>query len=478
MDNTGSGGKRVFLAVDLGASSGRCVAGWLNGGRIATQEVYRFENGTFCGDAGDCWDAERIFREILTGMRACKAAGFVPHSVGVDTWGVDYVLLGQDGAVCAPVYATRNNRTVGIDKEMEKTLPFGDLYAATGIQKMRFNTVYQLFAQMKGAPGELARARDMLLMPDYFHYRLSGVRGNEYTEATTTALVDVGERSWSERVIEALGLPRRIFGEILQPGTELGGLTEEVKREVGFDCRVVLPASHDTQSAYMAVPAKGQRPVIISSGTWSLLGFESDAPVLTDSAGAQSFEFSNEGGYGGKYCVLKNIMGLWMFQSLRRELGKQYSFAELSKMAAASDFTGIVDAEDDRFMNPVSMTGEIAAALEERGQRAPATAAQTARCIHRSLAACYAKAIRGIDALRGGPTDAIHIIGGGSQDAVLNQWTADAAGVPVYAGPVEGTVTGSLICQMIAAGEFPGLAEAREAVARSFEMRKFLPYNA
>jgi len=506
--------ERCYLAVDIGASSGRHVVGWLEEGRLVTREVCRFENGTVRTAVGDCWNVEALVANVFTGMRACLAAGFTPVSVGVDTWGVDYVLLDERGQVACPVYATRNNRTVGADREVERALPFAELYGITGIQKMRFNTVYQLFAHLAGAPQDLKTASAMLLMPDYIHYRLSGARRNEYSEATTTSLVDVRTGGWHFGLIERLGLPRRLFGEIVPPGTVLGTLTEEARAAAGFDCRVVAPASHDTQSAFLAAPAADPAScVTISSGTWSLLGFESDAPVLRAPDGRQTTEFSNEGGYGGKFNVLKNIMGLWMIQSLRREYGNAFSFADLERMARESDFSGVVDAEDERFMNPVSMAEELGSALACSGQARARTPGDQARCVYLSLARCYAKAVREIGALRGaaqatagaargvaqagqetagvlreaaqagqetagvlrGAAQAIHIVGGGSQDAFLNQLTADAAGVPVHAGPTEGTVVGNLMAQMIADGIFSDVKSARAVVRESFGVRVFEP---
>lgn len=464
-----------YLAVDIGASSGRHILGRLEDGRLRLEELYRFDNGPVEQDGHKCWDVDTLEQHLLAGMRACAAAGHRPVSIAVDTWGCDYVLLDAAGRRMGPAIAYRDARTKGMDAVVEQRLPFEALYGITGIQKLRFNTVYQLAAQQHSDPAALPAASRLLMMPDYLHYRLSGVASNEYTIATTTALVDAQNRNWSAELLGTLGYPQKLFGQLAAPGTRLGPLRPEVAAQAGFNCAVVLPAAHDTGSAFLAVPAQGDDAVTLSSGTWSLLGTESDTPIITDAA--REANFTNEGGYRYRTRFLKNIMGLWMIQSVRRELGRQdYSFARLEALARENaGFESVVDAEDEAFLAPDSMIAAVKEACRKSGQRVPATTGEVMQCIYRSLARCYRDAIRKMEDLTGRRFTSINIVGGGSQDRYLNQLTATAAGLPVWAGPTEGTVIGNLLVQMIADGVFPGIAEARRAVADSFELEVFQP---
>ena len=480
------------LAVDIGASSGRHIVGHTENGRIVLEEIYRFDNTQVRRGGHDCWDIDALAQNVLAGLAACKKAGKVPETVGIDTWAVDFVLLDGAGRRLSDAVAYRDARTAGIPRQAEELVPFAEQYARTGIQKQPFNTVYQLLALQREHPEQLAAARRLLMIPEYLHYVLTGVQKSEYTNATTTALVNAGSRTWDDELIARFGLPRGIFGPLCLPGETVGRLTPAVQREVGFDCTVVLPATHDTGSAFLAVPAQEENAVYLSSGTWSLLGVENRAPLTSEASRAANF--TNEGGAWYRWRYLKNIMGLWMIQSYRRELngvayvrdaslpqelghaGHPWSFPELIAAAQGQpDFPSAVDVDDASFLAPVSMAEAIRAYCRRTGQPVPERVGEVMQCIYRSLARRYAQAIAELSALTGKTYAAIHIVGGGCQDQYLDQLTADAAGLPVLAGPVEGTALGNLLVQMIAAGEFADLAAARAAVRGSFPIRRFAP---
>lgn len=463
-----------YLAVDIGASSGRHILGHVESGKIYLEEIYRFENELVKKNGHLCWDVEALFSHVLQGMKACKAAGKIPVSMGVDTWGVDFVLLDSSGAVLGDTVAYRDARTAGVDAWVEERIPFSEQYERTGIQKQSFNTVYQLAALQKEQPGLLEKANRLLFIPDYFHYRLTGKKENEYTEATTSALVNAMEKDWDQKILEKLGLPSRIFGPLRMPGTVLGDLLPEVRQQVGFQCQVVLPATHDTGSAFLAVPAKNDSGVYLSSGTWSLLGMENEAPITT--AESREANFTNEGGYQYQFRYLKNIMGLWMIQSVRRELGKTHSFSQLAELAQQEKaFESVVNVNESCFMAPESMVEALKAQCEKTGLEVPKTLGQVMQCIYRSLALEYAGAVKDLEGLTGKRFTAVNIVGGGSKDDYLNQLTASAAGIPVFAGPTEGTALGNLMVQMIGGKEFASLEEARKAERNSFEIKKFEP---
>ncbi|MCL2084902.1 MAG: rhamnulokinase [Oscillospiraceae bacterium] len=440
-----------YLAVDIGASSGRHIRGCLDNGRLILKEIHRFPNDmTKRGDTL-CWDTDALIAEANTGLQKCAALGTPPHSAGIDTWGVDFVLTDRDGSLLGDSVAYRDSRTDGMDIEVERLVPYDEHFARTGIQKQPFNTVYQLMALKLKSPGLLERADSLLLIPDYLHYRIYGGKRSEYTHASTTGLVSALTRDWDWDIIERLGFPRGIFQPVVH------GLTP----------------SHDTASAFMAVPAKGDGSVYISSGTWSLLGVVSDTPILSEAA--RKAGFSNEGGYGGTYRFLKNIMGLWMIQSVRREMKDSPSYAVLENMARDSDYDGLVDVNDAAFFAPESMTRAIELKCVEAGYPRPDGAADIVRCVYSSLARAYADSIKELEALTGKRYTSIHIIGGGSQDDILNKLTAQAAGLPVYAGPAEGTALGNIVSQMLRSGELPGIQAAHEAIRNSFTIKEVLP---
>lgn len=473
-----------YLAIDIGASSGRHIIGYMEDGKLVLEEVYRFENLQIHKDGHDCWDTEKLWNGIIEGMKACKRIGKIPVSVGIDTWGVDFVLLDENDVVIGDAVAYRDNRTAGMDQKVEALISPEWLYSRTGIQKASYNTIYQLMALQQEHPEQLEKAQWLLMTPDFYHYKLTGVKTNEYTIATTSNLVNAEDKQWDMEVIEALGLPKRIFHELSMPGTVVGDLLPEIQREVGYNAMVVMPATHDTGSAFLAIPAEDDNAVYISSGTWSLLGVENNTPVTTPESCVQNF--TNEGGAWGRYRYLKNIMGLWIIQSIRRELNgvayvqgrqnrtetsRKWSFPDLIKEAKkATDFTSVVDVNKDCFLSPENMIQEIKAECARTGQQVPETVAEIMQCVYTSLANCYRDAITGLEILTGKQYTSINIVGGGCQDQYLNQRTAQATGLKVYAGPVEGTAIGNLIVQMWYAEEFDCLQKARDIIRRSFDI--------
>jgi len=464
---------KYYLAIDIGASSGRHILAHLEDGRMVLEEVHRFPNGMVEKDGENVWDVDELFAQIKLGLKKCGELGKIPVSVGVDTWGVDFVLLDESGERIGNAVAYRDGRTKGMDEEVYKIISEDELYARTGIQKAIFNTIYQLMALKVKKPEQLAKAKTMLLMPDYFHYMLSGVAATEYTEATTGQLVSPDTKDWDMELIERLGYPKRIFRRMVTPGTVLGELTEEVQAEVGFNCKVVEPATHDTGSAVIAVPTDSDDALYISSGTWSLMGTElAEANCSPES---KASNLTNEGGYDYRFRYLKNIMGLWMIQSVKKEIGGDLGFGEICEMASKCSIASIVDCNDDRFLAPANMTKEVRDACRESGQQVPEGLAEVASVIYNSLAKCYAKTIKQIEGITGKTYDKIHIVGGGSNADYLNRLTAQATGIPVYAGPTEATAIGNIAAQMMTAGELADLKAARACVFASFPINHYEP---
>lgn len=462
-----------YLAVDIGASSGRHILGWMEDGLMKMKEVYRFSNGMEKVDGHLCWNLPKLFEEIKNGMKRCAKIGKIPVCMGIDTWAVDYVLLDADGEMLGNAYGYRDSRTEGMDQEVYKVVPEAELYSRTGIQKQIFNTIYQLMAVKQQEPELMERAETMLMIPDYFTYLLTGERGAEYTNATTTQLVSPKTKTWDDELIGRLDFHRRIFPEIVEPGTMAGRLTEEVRREIGYDVKVCRTASHDTASAVVSVPALTEPFLYISSGTWSLMGTELEEADCSD-AGRRA-NLTNEGGYGYRFRCLKNIMGLWMIQNVKKELNDAYGFAELCELAKESGIDSIVDCDDSCFLAPECMTAAVRDFCIRSGQQEPKTPGELARVIYRSLAECYKHAASELEQLSGHSFEAVHIVGGGSNAAYLNQLTADATGKRVYAGPGEGTAIGNLAVQMMAAGVFESIQAARTCIRASFEIKEFRP---
>ncbi len=458
-----------YLAVDIGASSGRHILAHLEDGKMVLEEIHRFPNGAPEVDGVRAWDMDALYKAIIEGMKKCKDAGKIPSYMGIDTWGVDFVLLDEDDEPLGPCVAYRDDRTQGMDEEVYKIIPEAKLYERTGIQKQIFNTIYQLMALKTKQPELLASAQSLLMIPDYLNFLLTGKKAQEYTNATTGQLVDPNTNDWDYELIEKLGYPKEIFAPMTKPGTVLGNLSDYVAAEVGFDCKVVLPCTHDTGSAVVAVPCTTDENVYISSGTWSLLGTE--LMKADCSLGSAKANFTNEGGYDYRYRYLKNIMGLWMIQSVRSEIAADQSFGDICDAAAKCTIKSIVDANDARFLAPKNMTEEVQAACRETNQQVPEGIAEVACVIYNSLALCYKNAVEEISKMTGLKYDCIHIVGGGSNADYLNRLTAKATGLRVEAGPTEGTAIGNIAVQMITAGELKDLKDARCCIKDSFDIK-------
>ena len=465
--------RSYYLAVDIGASSGRHVLGWVEEGKLCLEEMYRFENGMKLQDGVLCWDLEKLTEEILEGMRRCAKAKKIPVSMGIDTWAVDFVLLDKEDRILGKTAGYRDSRTEGMDKEVYRIIPQEELYCRTGIQKQSFNTIFQLMYLKLKEPEILNQAESFLMIPDYFHFRLTGKKRQEYTNATTTQLVRAETGQWDRELIQKLGFPQKLFTPLSMPKTVVGELSPEIQRQVGFSCEVVLPATHDTASAVLAVPSWKEPALYISSGTWSLMGTEQMKPVCTRAS--MEANITNEGGYDHRFRYLKNIMGLWMIQSVRREFDQLYSYQEICSNAAKETIPSVVDCNDDRFLAPNSMVWEVKEACRESGQPVPQTPWEISAVIYNSLASCYGRTADEIEALTGNHFSSIHVVGGGANADYLNRLTAARTGRRVYAGPAEATAIGNLAAQMIRDNVFDGVEQARACIFHSTDIRTYEP---
>jgi rhamnulokinase len=462
-----------YLAVDLGAESGRVVLGRFDGEQVSLEEVHRFPNTPVRLPDGLHWDVLRILSEIKVGL-AKGAQETRIEGIGVDSWGVDFGLLDREGALVSNPYHHRDARTEGMMEEAFGLVPKEEIYDTTGIQFLPINTLYQLLA-MRGSP-LLEAAETMLLIPDLIDYWLTGEKACEYTNATTTQLLDL-EGGWARDLLKRLDLPSRILAPIVRPATELGPLLPEVAEEVGAGPPVFAVASHDTASAVVAVPAEGEDFAYISSGTWSLVGLETPEHVV--SREALEANFTNEGGFGGRTRLLKNVMGLWILQECRRQWareGHEYSYEELARLAEDAPPAGpLVDPDHPAFLAPGDMASRIRSFCEETGQSPPEEPAAVARCIFESLALKYRHAIEQAQSLTGRAIGTVNVVGGGSQNALLCQLTADVSGLPVVAGPVEATAIGNVMVQAFAQDRVGSLEEIRAVVRDSFEASAYEP---
>ena len=459
------------LACDLGAESGRLMLGRIERERLSIEEVHRFANVPLQINGSLCWDIEVLWRELQKGLRKAGSLKNPITSISADSWGLDYILLDERDKIIGPAFHYRDVRTAQGVENMRARMDWPALFAETGIQFMPFNTVYQLAAE---SPDRLKRARKVLLIGDAFNWLLSGVAKTEESLASTSAIYNPRTRDWSTKVIEALGVTPEIFTPIVSSGTKLGHLPVTARLD---GVEVIASCSHDTGAAVAAVPA-GARPwAYISSGTWSLMGVEVTQPVLTDRC--RELNFTNEMGYGGTVRLLKNIVGLWIVQECRREWvrqGRDYDYATLTKMAGEAPAAGpLINPADPRFVAPGDMPERIAKYCVETGQRPPESVGATIRCALESLALQYRNTLREVERLTETRIEQLHIVGGGSQNHLLNQFTANATGIPVIAGPTEATAIGNVLVQAIAMGELDSLRTARELVRRSFEVITFEP---
>jgi rhamnulokinase len=465
-----------YLAFDLGAESGRSILGQLRSGLLDITEVTRFPNQPVRTDNSLHWDVLRLWHEMQRGLAEVPVAKL--DSIAVDTWGVDYALIGESGDLLANPLHYRDPRNVAAMESVCSRLTREKIYSVTGIQFMPINTLNQLYAASRETPRMLAAASSLVTIPDLFNYWLSGSLGAEYTNATTTQFLDCHTQSWATGLLEELGIPTRILPRIFQPGSVIGQLTPQVSAAFA-GAPVVAPACHDTGSAVAAIDTGG-RAAFLSSGTWSLLGAEIQAPIVTERA--RQLNFTNEGGVCGTIRLLKNIGGLWLLQSCRRAwaaAGRDYTYEDL--LAAAGEqpnsFVSLVDPDDPSFLSPENMLNAIAEYCRKTGQPAPQTPPEYTRCVLESLAFKYRKVLESLEELTGSRFSEIRIIGGGSKNRMLNQFTANAAGRPVVAGPVEATALGNIAMQMLATGSVSSLKEARAIIERSFPSDRYEPQD-
>ena len=450
---------KYCLAIDMGASSGRHILGYIENDKLQLEEIYRFENGIVDIDGTLCWDIEKLFTEIKNGLKECKNRGITPDTVAIDTWGVDYVLLDKEKKEILPAVSYRDARTSGIPEEIDKIIPRKELYERTGIQATSYNSIYQLYCDKKS--GKLDKAEYFLMMPEYFSFKLTGEIRNEYTLATTGGLVNVNTFERDEEILEKLGIDKKIFTPLSLPGTVVGNLSEDVKAEVGFDTTVILCASHDTASA-VAACSVGDNGIYISSGTWSLIGTENSQPVTCEKA--MNNGFTNEGGVEHRFRFLENIMGMWLFQNIRKNLDKKYTYDEMMQMAMESDFTEYINPNAEEFLAPDNMIEAIKKYLG----KPDLPIGDVLNSVYHSLAKTYNEAVKVVEEISNKQIDVINIVGGGCKDSYLNALTEKYTGKKVIAGPVEATAAGNLMVQLMYLNKELDLTSARDLIKNSF----------
>lgn len=470
---------KKYLAIDLGASSGRGIRGKIENKKITLKEVHRFSNDPVETESGFFWDTLRLLFEIKAAILKCSLDGGVDH-IGIDTWGVDYAYIDDTGAMMAPSYQYRDARCARMMSSVYETVPYEELYGVTGIESISFNTVFQIADDIARRPWLHKAASKLLLTPDLLGYFLTGKCVSEYTIASTTALMNAGKREFAPEIMAKLGIRPELFAPIAMPGVVLGKLCDRIDSETGHSgASVINVASHDTASAVVAVPADTKDFLFISSGTWSLMGIESDTPVINDIS--RKYSFTNEGGAFGKINVMKNIMGLWLIQESRRQWkreGKNYTFDEMSEAALnAEPFASIIDPDDPVFNAAGNMPEKIRDYCKRTSQKIPETMGAVVRCIFESLSLKYRWTAEKLEELTGRRYNVINIVGGGTKDELLCRFTAAGTGRKVVAGPVEATAIGNIMVQAYAAGEVDSIESAREIVRNSFEMKTYAPDN-
>lgn len=449
-----------YLAIDIGASSGRHILAHLENEKLVLEDIYRFENNLEVTDDGLVWDIDSLFAEVLCGIKKCNEIGKIPKSIAIDTWGVDYVLLDENQEEIKPCYCYRDNRTSNVIDEVESLVSSAELYAKTGIQKQNFNTIYQLYADKKN--GRLQNAKYFLMMPEYLSFKLTGVCKNEYTNATTTGLVNANEKIWDIQILHSLGLTEKLFKPLFLPSSFVGDLSAEVQKIVGFNSTVIFAPSHDTASAVCACPMDND-DLYISSGTWSLIGTEITEPILSDSA--RVLNFTNEGGIDYRFRFLKNYMGMWLFQNIRRNLDKKLSYDDMMNLAKNCGEYKYFDVNDSALVAPKNMIEAIGKLIGSDDLGFILNSA------YHSLAKSYDEAVKEIENVTGKQFNTIHIVGGGCQDEYLNALTRDYTGKDVTAGPIEATATGNIISQIMRDKKI-SLATARKIVKKSFDIKE------
>lgn len=460
--------KRYFLAIDIGASSGRHILAHLENDKLVLEEVYRFKNGAEDVNGKLVWNHEHLFNSIVEGLKKCKELGKIPASLGIDTWGVDYALLDENDNLIDEIYSYRDERTLKYTDEVHSIVSEDELYNRTGIQKQVYNTIYQLYCDKKS--GKMAKAKTLLMMPDYLQFLLSGVKINEYTECSTSSLINAKTRNWDYEIIDKLGFNKQLFNQPSLPGTVVGDLKLEIQEIVGFNAKVCLPPSHDTASAVLAVP-NTEFPLYISSGTWSLMGIETQKENTSNIA--KTSGFTNEGGFNKSIRFLKNIMGLWIIQNIKEEYNDRYSFTDfVDEAKKAEGFDSLIDVNDLSFFSPKSMISAIKNYCKKTEQKVPETVGEIVLCVYRSLAKCYAEAVEQIEEISGEKFSKINIVGGGCQNVLLNELTAKFTKRKVVAGPIEATAIGNITAQMIALGQVKDVESAKKLIKKSFEIKE------
>ena len=474
--------KSNYIAVDLGAESGRVMLGTITDGRLGLEEVHRFSNGPVEQRDTLRWDFDRLLSEIKTGIGAAagKAGGQV-LGIGVDTWGVDFGLIDADGQLIEAPYHYRDSRTNGMMDAAFESMPKRDVYQNTGIQFMQLNSLYQLFAMRRANSNVLAQADKLIFMADLFSYFLCGKAFGEYTLASTSQMMDMTTGQWSAPIFDKLGLPMSIMPEVTRPGTVVGELTDAAAQEIGCGkIPVIAVGSHDTASAVLGVPAGSGNWAYLSSGTWSLMGVELPEAIVDDKT--FQYEFTNEGGVENTIRLLKNIMGLWLVQECKRQWereGQDLSYGKLASMATeAKPFFGHVNCDSSEFLAPGDMPARINKHLTETGQKPTDDKGQMVRLVLESLALKYRSTLEAIEDVTGRTIDVLHIVGGGIQNELLCQFAANAIGKPVITGPIEATASGNILMQAIATGHIQSIAEARQVVHNSFDMKEYKPEDA
>jgi len=472
---------KKLLAFDLGAESGRGVLGLFDGSRLRLEVVHRFANGPVRTIDSLHWDVLRLYSEMLTTMRRCGADHGGIDCLGVDTWGVDFALLGRGDTLLGNPRHYRDPHTEGVMERAFATVPRQEVFRQTGIQFMRFNTLFQLLALQRDRSPLLDAAATLLFMPDLFHFFFTGVKANELSDASTSQMYDPVARGWAYGLVQAFGLPTQMLGSVIPPGTVLGPLRPALATDTGLNpVPVIAPASHDTASAVAAVPADAASWAYLSSGTWSLMGVELPAPLINEAALA--YNFTNEAGVGGSTRFLKNIMGLWLVQECRRAWqreGGDYSYDELTQLAAAAPaFVSLVNPDDASFILPPNMPAALADFCLLTAQPVPTEPGAVIRCALESLALRYRWVLERLEELTGRKLEVIHVVGGGCQNSLLCQFTADACNRPVQAGPVEATAIGNVLVQALGLGLLGSLADARQVVRTSFDVTAYAPHDA
>ena len=433
-----------YLAIDIGASSGRHMLGKRVDGKIELKEVYRFKNGPIMKNGHLCWDGEKLFSDIIAGMKKCAEIGEIPESVAIDCFGVDFVLLDENDKLIGDTVSYRDERTSSVRDEVYSIISEDDLFKRTGIASQPFNTIYQLYAVKKESPEDIKKAKTYLMLPEYFNFRLSGVKMNEYTNASTTQLVNASTREYDKELLEMLGIPSDIFGKLHMPSTVVGELLPEIQKEVGYNCKVVLAASHDTGSAVMTVPNENDA-IYISSGTWSLMGVLLNEANCTDDA--KNAGFTNEGAFDGKVRFLKNITGFWVVNQLREQIPINESFGEMAEMADKSGYTTPIDINSELLFAPKNMKEAVLTQLENQGAPKPKNVSELLASVYHGMANSYKQTVIELEKITGVTYNTIYIIGGGSMNTLVNRLTEEYTGKKVVAWEVEATAIGNIMAQ-------------------------------